>query len=177
MEQLLTDIQKRLTDAKMPENYAQTRKNDRLFEYVDLDWGQVDFYAGQMPPVKFPCALLDINAATFSNEGRLVQIGIFTIQVRILDIVLSNTSGQAPAGQRDKAARMYKLVEETNKLLHGFNGQGYGSLIKQSLSRVKRHDGLKEYSLEFLVQITDASATPVFRQIPKPTPVIKIEQP
>jgi hypothetical protein len=67
MEKLLTDIQDRLAAAPMPDGHAQPRKNDRLFEYVDLDWGQCDFYAGQMPPVKFPCALLDINAATYPN--------------------------------------------------------------------------------------------------------------
>ena len=151
MEQLLTDIQNRLAAAPMPADYAQQRKNDRLFEYIDLDWGQCDFYTGQMPPVKFPCALLDINAATYSNEGRLVQIGIVTVQVRILDLVLSNSSAQAPDGQRAKAARLFALLNETNRLLHGFHGNGYGPLTRQTLTRVKRRDGLKEFALMFSV--------------------------
>lgn len=164
MEKLLTDIQNRLAGASMPAEYAQTRKNDRLFEYVDLDWGQCDFYAGQMPPVKFPCALLDINSATYSNEGRGVQIGIITIQVRILNMILSNSSAQVPKGQRNKAARMFALIRATNRLLHGFHGEGYGQLTKQTITRVKRPDGLKEYALTYSVQITDDSAAPIHQR-------------
>ncbi|MDR0295161.1 MAG: hypothetical protein LBH91_03085 [Prevotellaceae bacterium] len=175
MEQLLADIQNRLATAPMAGDYAQPRKNDRLFEYVDLDWGQVDFYTGQMPPVKFPCALLDINAATYSNEGRLVQIGIVTVQVRILDLVLSNSGAMAPDGQRAKAARMFSLLSETNRLLHGFHGEGYGRLTKQGLSRMKRRDGLKEFVLTYSVQLTDSSAVPVHRRV-SAAPVVQVER-
>jgi hypothetical protein len=172
MEKLLTDIQNRLAAAAMPGGHAQPRKNDRLFEYVDLDWGQCDFYAGQMPPVKFPCALLDINAATYGNEGRGVQIGTLTVQVRIIDMVLSNSSAHAPAGQRTKAARMFALLNETNRLLHGFNGEGYGPMTKQTLSRAKRRDGLKEYALTFSVQLADSSAVKAYRRVPV-TPIVQ----
>ena len=174
MEQLLTDIQSCLASVSMPEDYAQARKNDRLFEYVDLDWGQCDFYTGLMPPVKFPCALLDINAAAYSNEGRLMQTGIITVQVRILDMVLSNSSAQAPEGQRTKAARMFMLINETNRLLHGFHCEGYGPLTKQTISRIKRRDGMKEFALTYSVQITDTSAVQTYRRVPV-TPVVHAE--
>ena len=170
----MKDIQGRLAAAPMPEGYAQPRKNDRLFEYVDLDWGQCDFYPGQTPPVKFPCALLDINAATYSNEGNLTQIGIITVQVRILDMVLNNSSAMAPVDQQKRVARMFTLITETNKLLHGFHGAGYGPLTKQTLTRVKRRDGLKEFVLTYSVQLTDTSAAPAYRLI-KVTPVVQAE--
>ncbi len=163
MKNLLTDIQTRLAAALTPDS-------QQLFQYVDLDWGQVDFY--ETPPVKYPCALLDINAATYTNEGQLAQIGIITIQVRILDIVLSNTSAQAPAEQRTKATHLFTILNEANRLLHGFHGEGYGRLTKQAISRVKRRDGLKEYTLTFSVQLTDTSALPVRQRVSNIEPVI-----
>ena len=137
MKQLLTDIQNRLA--------AATIDDKPLFAYVDLDWGQVDFYEG-MPPVKFPCALIDVQNADFSNEGQRIQLGDVIVQIRVLDMILSRTSASAPATQREKAARIFDLLRETHRLLHAWTGMpsSYGLLTRKTLARVRRKDGLHE---------------------------------
>jgi hypothetical protein len=37
---------------------------------------------------------------------------------------------------------------------------GYGRLVKQSITKVNRRDGLREYKLLFRVQLTDIAAVP-----------------
>lgn len=64
MKQLIIDIQNRL--ASLPE-----------LKYIDIDWGQIDYY--DQPPVKYPCALIEIRQADYSNEGQHVQYGTVII--------------------------------------------------------------------------------------------------
>jgi hypothetical protein len=151
MKQLLTDIQNRLA--------AAIHDDKKLFAHVDLDWGQVDFYS-DMPPVKFPCALIDVQSVEYSNEGQLIQLGQATVQIRIVDMILSHTSAGAPAEQREKASRIFDTLRETHRLLHGWTGTptSYGKLTRKTLARVRRRDGLHEYTLAFEVVITDDSA-------------------
>lgn len=37
--------------------------------YIDEDWGQLDKYS-QSPPVQWPCCLIDISSANYSNIRR-----------------------------------------------------------------------------------------------------------
>ena len=48
---------------------VQQRLAERVPElaYIDKNWGQLDYEA---PPVKWPCALLDIDEVPFSQIGR-----------------------------------------------------------------------------------------------------------
>jgi hypothetical protein len=154
MKQFLSDIQNRLANA--------SSDGHPLFAYVDMDWGQVDFYDG-MPPVKFPCALIDLQSATFSNEGNFVQLGDVLVQVRVVDLILSPSSAQAPDGQREKAARIFDLLRTTHYLLHGWTGapERYGRLVRKSITRARRRDRLTEYVLSFAATLTDDSARPL----------------
>jgi hypothetical protein len=154
MKQLLTDIQNRLSTATSADGKP-------LFDYVDLDWGQTDFYEG-LPPVKFPCALIDVQNANFSNEGQRIQLADVIVQIRIIDMILSRTSAAAPPAQREKAARIFDLLRETHRLLHAWTGtpDNCGLLTRKTLARVRRKDGLHEYAMTFEVILTDDSARP-----------------
>ena len=37
-------------------------------KYVDADWGQLDYYSPNFP-VKFPCVLIDVSSANYSDIG------------------------------------------------------------------------------------------------------------
>jgi hypothetical protein len=167
MKQLIQDVQKRLADATLPPPSGDTsnpmyRKSGRLFEYVDVDWGQADFYSSFPPPIKFPAALIDVTSATYSNEGRLTQVGIVDVQVRIVDLVLGNTSYQAPESMRQAAYRTFDHVSAANRLLHGWTSSDhYGTLTRVSMAKVNRPDGLREYRLTYRVQLTDVGAVRV----------------
>ena len=75
---------------------------DRLLEllpekiaYLAEDWGQLDFY-NERPPVNFPCVLIDIAEAEFSDCTRKVQLGEAILTVRVAHFDPVNISALAP---------------------------------------------------------------------------------
>jgi len=56
MKQMVQNIQDRLVQ-KVP-----------VLKYVDQDWGQMDFWREH--PVKYPCALIDVQSAGYTNDGK-----------------------------------------------------------------------------------------------------------
>lgn len=148
MKQIIQQIQDKLT-ASVP-----------TLKYVDQDWGQMDFYPN--PPVKFPCALIDIQSAQYTNTGEFVQQGTAMVVVRLFDLKLSNSSQGAPATQKEDAKKIWQLIEDVNKALHGKNflQEGYGLPMREQLRRTKRNDGCYQTELYYSVQFTDATCQP-----------------
>jgi hypothetical protein len=100
-----------------------------------------------------------VAGAQYTDEGRRVQIGVIDIQVRIIDLILSNSNYRAPEQMRDAAHRIFDLVAATHRLLHGWTGgRHYGPLTRNSVVKINRRDVLKEYRLRYRVQLTDADA-------------------
>ena len=169
MKTLINDIIKRLGDARHCEPDPQP-----LFQHADLDWGQVDFYEGWPPPVKFPAALIGVIAAEPSNQGHNIQIDVVQIQVRIIDLILSGSGYRVPDEQREAAFRTFDLINAANSLLHGWTGsKHYGPLTRAGFKTVNRSDGLREYRMEYKVQLTNNSAEKVF-QLTTAKPVVKL---
>lgn len=148
MKQLLTDIQNRLL-AEVPE-----------LKYVDIDWGQLDFY-NPHPPVKFPCALIDISNVQWSNVLKKGQMGLATVVITVADLRLSNTSGAAPQGQKDKAMEIFEVLKNIYVALHGWTSHAtYSGLIRQANTLRRREDGVKLYQITFTTEVKDYSAIP-----------------
>jgi hypothetical protein len=120
--------------------------------YVDEDWGQLDLYS-PAPPVKFPCILIDIINNTFSNigidkqaEAQNRQMSAFTLQVRIAELRLTNTSARAPLNQRNQARHIFDLMEDIHVKLQGHSATSKCSkFLRTSSNRVQRDDGVREY--------------------------------
>lgn len=143
MEKLLTDIQTRLLSKVT------------ALKYVDEDWGQLDYYSPNMP-VQFPAALIDASDATYTNEGKLIQLGTVQVRLRIADMRLGNTSGRAPQGQKAAAFGIFGTLKQIHRALHGWAGSPhYSRLIRQSSKRVKRDDGVRIYEIVYTVQLTE----------------------
>lgn len=172
MKQAIVAIQNRLAEAA-----TQTaRKSGKLYEYVDMDWGQADFYSTPSPPIMFPAALIEILSSAYTNEGKHKQLVVSEIQVRIIDMVLANSSAQAPANQKERAYAVFDQLDSTNALLHGWSpGEGFGVLTKVSMQKVNREDGLKEYRLVYSMQHYDTSAIVAAQLVPA-TPVITVKR-
>ncbi|HBX45544.1 hypothetical protein [Limibacterium fermenti] len=151
MKQVIQNIQDKLM------NEVSTLK------YVDQDWGQMDFYT--KPPVKFPCALIDIQAAQYSNIGDFTQQGVITVVIRLFDMKLSNSSNGAPDNQKENARKIWSLIEDVNKALHGQNflQEGYGLPIREQMRRTKRDDGCYQTELYYTIQFRDdtCAASPI----------------
>lgn len=122
------------------------------FKYVDEDWGQLDDYSPN-PPVKWPCGLVDIQGIDYSNIGsdknatpKERQQGTGTIVFKFADLKMTNSSGKSPLNQKMKAWELTGLIEEAHKKLQGFRpSENCGVLIRTSMRRVKRDDGIQQY--------------------------------
>lgn len=125
-------------------------------QYVDEDWGQLDYYAPNFP-VKWPCVLIDIGSAQFANLGMDKtasptnrQTASATISLTIANLKLTNTSGNAPQLQKYQGFNIWKLQEDIHALLHGWNPtENTGKLIRTGMQRTKRDDGVQEYTVTY----------------------------
>lgn len=155
MKQLLTDILTRIK-TEIPQ-----------IKYVDEDWGQLDFYANN-PPVQFPAVVIDCINVSYTNEGRLVQLGDVQVRIRIADQKLSNSSGMAPATQRDNAFAIYDLLATLHSKIHGWpTNKSYSRLIRVSLKRLVRQDGMRIHELMYTTRMVDGG-TPVITAMADP---------
>jgi hypothetical protein len=164
MEQIIDDVTTRLA-LKVP-----------ALKYIDEDWGQLDFYQPH-PPVKWPCALVDVVSATWTNSGHLQQLGLLQVKVRIADLRLSNSSQRAPLTQKVAADSIFVLLRNVYIALHGFTGgQNYSALIRTNNSRIRREDGVRIYEITFTTEMKDNSAMPVIAKAPKPTARLAVQK-
>ncbi len=146
MKQIITDIQNRLI-AEVPE-----------LKYVDMDWGQLDYY-NPHPPVKFPCALIDTPNIQWSNVLNKAQLGVVTVAITIADLRLSNSSNAAPAIQKNKAMEIFDILQKIHIALHGWTAhQSYTGLMRQSNAIRRREDGVKLHQIIFTTEVKDNSA-------------------
>ena len=157
---ILNDIQSRLME-KVP-----------AIRYVDEDWGQLEY---DQPPVQFPCALIDVDGFDFRQLGVLEQKGEGAIYVRIADMRLSNTSGQAPDNQKQQSAELHAILHDVFKALHGFTAGDYSAMIRQSIKRVRRTDTMREYLMTFATAYRERRDPPVTTIIEKLAIVAEID--
>jgi hypothetical protein len=140
-------------------------------KYIDLDWGQCDFYERDMP-VKFPAALVDMRSFTTMDEGNLSQRCVGDIQVRIFALPLSPTNARAKDTQRETAAQVFDLHSDIFAALHGWaegEQDTWSALSRTSYNKVKRKDTLREYVMTFRVAYVDNAAVPVYTPTAPPT--------
>ena len=161
MKQIIQDIQNRLM------------KQVPALKYADQDWGQMDFFPN--PPVKYPCALIDVQSAQYTNTGNFIQQGTATVVIRLFDLKLSNSSQKAPDNQKENAKKIWQLIEDVNKAIHGQNflQEGYGLPIREQMRRAKRNDGCYQTELYYTIQFTDTTTEPVLTSVPSVNPELK----
>lgn len=123
--------------------------------YLAEDWGQLDFY-NERPPVNFPCVLIDIAEAEFTDCSRKVQKGDAFLAVRVAHFDPVNLSALAP--DRDRAFRLFALLRSIYVRLQGLSGEDFSGLTRTSLRRVKREDAIREYVMQFRFGGTDDAA-------------------
>ncbi|MDY3547344.1 hypothetical protein PG291_01850 [Riemerella anatipestifer] len=147
MKNLLQAIQNRL--AEVPE-----------LKYIDEDWGQIDYYSPNMP-VQWPCCLIDIQGGQFSNLGKDLskkpkdrQNGILNIEITLANMKLSNTSFNAPNGQKNNAWEIFDWVEKVHQKLHGYAPvENATKMLRTSFGRVQRDDGVQEYKVVYTAEL------------------------
>lgn len=145
----------------------QLKTNVPTLAEVAEDYGQCEFYA-ERPPVKFPCALIDVQDAAYSDTGGNRQHGTLTVVVKlyILNLATSN-----PAA--DATVKGWQCCNNIIKALHGqdFIKNGFATPRRVRLQRIKRRDGIYERDITFTVGFVDTSTMPEHKKV---RPTIKI---
>jgi hypothetical protein len=124
--------------------------------YVDEDWGQLDYYSPHFP-VLWPCALIDIANADYSNIGKdrtatpaERQEATATLQLRVADLKLSNSSAMTPDTMKEDVWVVEDLLQKIHEKLQGFKpGENTGVLVRTKRSRAKRDDGVQLYNVVY----------------------------
>ena len=126
------------------------------FKYVDEDWGQLDDY-GMHAPVQWPCCLIDFSAAQYTDIGKDKtatpqnrQEATGSISFTFANLRTTNSSAKALTAQKNTAWLLIGLIEEAHKKIHGFRpGTTSGGLIRSNFRRIKRDDGIQQYSVTY----------------------------
>ena len=56
-------------------------------KYIDKDWNQLKF---EQPPVKWPCALIDVTNISYSQMGQLWQMAEADVEITVANVRLVN---------------------------------------------------------------------------------------
>ena len=127
-------------------------------KYIDNDWGQLDDYSPNFP-VKWPCALVDVTDARYSNIGKdptmlpanrqQAEI-ILTITIATLRLSASNQKAPIKPDSND----IYLIIQTVHELLHGQSPTPQaGPLIRQGMQRIHRDDGVHQYTIQYTTAI------------------------
>lgn len=124
-------------------------------KYFSENWGQLDAMHYPKFPVKFPCVLYDVQSGEFENIGRdrsadpiSRQQGAIQIVIDVADMLLGNTSGYAPAQQKQNARFIWSVHEKLHEAIHGqVVAEGFGKLIRKRMMKIEREDGVRQHRL------------------------------
>ena len=120
-------------------------ENLKKIEYVDADWGQLEYYGSEIP-VKWPCVLISDGTANYSNTGKdhrktpeNRQQGKVMIELTVANLKLTNSSFRAPALQKQQAFGIHHLIKELHEVIHGWKPtKNSGALIRVNSINTKR---------------------------------------
>ncbi|MFA7448798.1 MAG: hypothetical protein WCY77_10200 [Weeksellaceae bacterium] len=150
MKELFQNLQKQIAESVPAVNY------------VDENWGQLDLYGPEIP-VKWPCVLLDLGQADFSNIGRVNnripanrQQGQASIEITLGMLKLTNTSFKSTATQKWHGFEVWEVVEELHQVIQGFQPtENSGGMIRTNVRKVRRDDGVQEIRITYSVGLND----------------------
>ncbi len=142
MEQLYLKLEELLTQIKD-------------IRYIDLDNGQL---LEEMPPVTYPCALIDIDmpfCEDIENDIQKVQ-AFFT--VRIITKALGETNSLTTPQIRKKSLEWLRLQDDVYKKLQGYSDSSFYPFSRKSGKNENLRKGLKIFALRFETSWHDYTA-------------------
>ncbi|MCM1302246.1 MAG: hypothetical protein NC250_01270 [Alistipes senegalensis] len=152
---------KRIEPDQMDRHYSYFRMMDQItalllsvrtrlgesvseLEYIDKDWGQLSC---EVPSVKWPCALLDVENVDYTQEGGGRQLADTQIVITVADLRLASASSPDP--NDESAYGMLELLEKIHRSLHLFTAGGYAPLFRTNLKKIKGDHSYECYRLTY----------------------------
>ena len=117
-------------------------------QYIAEDYGQIDNY-GDVPPVKFPCALLSIGHVQYEEATKSQRRVKITLLVRIADAPSLIGNVAAPDSYRTRAFAIFDLIEKVKTAINGMQSQSYNKIKIQNATHFVREDLIREYAMTF----------------------------
>lgn len=114
-------------------------------QYIDRNWGQLGY--NENPPVKWPCALIDIPSVQYAQGLRGTQFATGTVDVTVAFLRLNPTSATAP--KRNDTFDMMDLIDEVTEALHGYGTGGMQPLQRVSVRKDVATKGMEQYTISF----------------------------
>lgn len=99
--------------------------------HIDKNWSQL---LHSQPPVKFPCALLDIANVDYSQMGQLAQTANGIVEITIANFRLTQSSGKAP--RKEEAYAVFDIIEKIHQLLHGWTNGEFNPLVRTNIQKL-----------------------------------------
>ena len=125
---------------------VQTQLGEHVPElaYIDKDWGQLSY---EVPSVKWPCALLDVENVNYTQEGGGRQMADTQLTITVADMRLTPASQAAP--KREDAYRIIELLGKIHRSLHHFSDGDYAPLFRTNLKKVVVNSSYECYRLTY----------------------------
>lgn len=134
-------------------------------KWTDQDFGQLEAYEGERPPVLFPCVLIDFDETQYNQDGQLEETGEPLIIFKLGFAPFSASNSATPILYRQKALAFYDIE---NDIYKAFKGWCPASEICQPLNRVSaatqkgREDTFRVRLITFSTSFQDSEASPVY---------------
>lgn len=137
MKQILSAVMQRLQE-QVPE-----------LQYIAEDWGQLDYYE-DVPPVKFPCALVSVSSIDFEGETLDIRHATLTLLIRVADAPSASGTMAAPNSYRNRAFAIFDLMDAIGGSLYGFCGDDeFNEIEQKKITHYNREDAIREYAMLF----------------------------
>lgn len=163
--------------------------NNDVLKYIALDLGQLENYVvgnngGGKPPVDWPCALIDLADAKYTDMSDRCQQGTMIVVLRLGFAPMAPTSDNTSQKFRQKALSFYELEQAVNQVLHGWapttvdvvNSTGeietqdltntFGAFSRISASTEQRSDFIRVRTLVYSIGIQDMSLATQYTTVP-----------
>ena len=139
--------------------------------YVAEDWGQLNF---EKPPVNFPCALIDLGEAKYSQVGNRFQMAEATLNIILADVQFQGIVPTARERDRQRAFGIFNLIDKIHSRLHGQQGDRYSPLTRLEVKKIMRPDLIREFVMVYRFGYTDTSASSIYGKV-TPDPEIRVD--
>ncbi|MCL2291214.1 MAG: hypothetical protein FWC34_11040 [Bacteroidetes bacterium] len=114
-------------------------------KHIDKNWGQLLY---EQPPVKFPCALLDIAEVDYGQLGMLAQDADGAIEITIANAKNTRSSHKAP--RKEDSYAIFDIVNKIHDSLHGYTNGELQPLIRVKLKKIDAAAGYEIYRVVYV---------------------------
>lgn len=149
--------------------------NNKYIQFTDQEMGQLEFYtATNLPPVDWPCILIDVDTFRFKQLGMNTESGDGLITLRLGFPPFSTSDSYTPAEFKEKALYYYELEQIIHQAMQGWRpvltaeqcpdntqraafNNACGSLSRVSAETEQRQDFIRVRVLKYAIAIEDNS--------------------